>query len=67
MSCSDDSDMTERERRLTGHGFDIAAVVSLLLHVARASLDSPDNDGLWNTVNDMVQSAIDDTVSEVAA
>jgi len=54
-------------RKLAGHGFDIAEVVTMLLHVARASLDSPDNDGLWNTVHDMVQSGIDDSGSEVAA
>jgi len=54
-------------RKLAGHGFDIAEVVTLLLHVSRASLDSPDNDGLWNTVHDMVQSGIDDSRSEVAA
>jgi hypothetical protein len=58
--------LTTFARKIAGDGFDNSKVVTLLLHEARATLDSPDNDSLWTTVHDKVQSGTNDSGSEVA-
>ena len=59
--------MTTFARELAEDGFDVAEVVTLLLHEAKATLEPTGTESMWNTVHDMVQSGFKDTGSEVAA